>query len=51
MEETGNFICVEPWWGLPDYDIPEEEISKKKEIIELDPQKEFETGYSITVLK
>ena len=51
MEETGNFICVEPWWGLPDYDIPEEEISKKKEIIELDSQKEFETGYSITVLK
>lgn len=51
MEETGNFICVEPWWGLPDYDIPEEEISKKKEIIELDTQKEFETGYSITVLK
>lgn len=51
MEKTGNFICVEPWWGLPDYDIPEEEISKKKEIIELDPQKEFETGYSITVLK
>lgn len=51
MEKTGNFICVEPWWGLPDYDIPEEEISKKKEIIELDPQKKFETGYSITVLK
>lgn len=51
MEETGNFICVEPWWGLPDYDIPEEEISKKKEIIGLDPKKKFETGYSITVLK
>ena len=51
MEKTGNFICVEPWWGLPDYDIPEEEISKKKDIIELASQKEFETGYSITVLK
>lgn len=51
MEQTGNFICIELWWGLPDYDIPEEEISKKKEIIELDPQNKFETSYSITVLK
>lgn len=51
MEKTGNFICVEPWWGLPDYDTPKEEISQKEGIIELAPENVFRTDYSITVLK
>lgn len=49
MKNTGNFICIEPWWGLPDNDNPNLELKNKDEIIKLDKNEEFHTGYSILI--
>ena len=51
MKNTGNFICIEPWWGLPDNDNPYLELKNKNEIIKLNKNEEYHTGYSILINK
>lgn len=51
MKNTGNFICIEPWWGLPDYDKPILELKDKKHIISLNKGNEYLTSYSIEINK
>lgn len=49
MYDNGNYICVEPWWGIPDYENPILELKDKPLIEELEQSstKEyyFETSY------
>lgn len=47
----GAFVCVEPWWGLPDEGTPKRELADKVMINSLEPGKDFEAGYRITVGK
>lgn len=48
--EEGNFVCVEPWWGLPDVMPKQSEISEKPFVIRLDGKKRHECGYDIKLL-
>lgn len=45
----GDFICVEPWWGIPDYDTPNPELKDKPFMHKLEANKTEESGYSITI--
>ena len=45
----GDLICIEPWFGLPDYLEPEREIIKKKGINILESYKSFNYKYIIEV--
>lgn len=46
----GNFVCVEPWWGLPDTLPKQSEIDRKPFVIKLDGKKRRECGYDIKLL-
>ena len=48
--EEGNFVCVEPWWGLPDVMPKQSEISEKPFVIRLGGKKRHECGYDIKLL-
>ena len=41
------FICFEPWYNTPDYINSTKEFKNKKDIIELEPQKEFNISFSV----
>lgn len=45
----GNYVCIEPWSGLPDYIDPKREISEKPFMKFLKPGKTFKYSYSIKV--
>lgn len=47
FEKKGGFVCVEPWWGLPDFADADSEISNKKGIETLDGGNAFECGYKV----
>lgn len=49
QEDYGAYICVEPWHGIPDFDNPEREITKKKGINLLESGQTFKFEYKITV--
>lgn len=48
-EPGGNFLCIEPWCGLPDYDGKVSDISTKEGIIKLEKDGVFEVTHTITV--
>lgn len=48
-KQFGNFVCVEPWFGLPDNNIPVREISQKALINSLEVGKEFNYNYTLIV--
>lgn len=45
----GDYVCIEPWTGLPDYVEPEREITKKPFIKLLKPNQHFNYSYEIIV--
>jgi galactose mutarotase-like enzyme len=45
------YICIEPWWGLPDYDDSEGGLPNKDGIVKLGKGKEFISNHSITVVE
>ncbi len=47
--ERGDFACVEPWWGVPDYLPLDREISKKPLITTLEPGEKICEGYEIEI--
>lgn len=47
----GDYVCVEPWWGIPDYDNPKLELRDKPYIQSLKSGCVFNTGYSIKINK
>ena len=47
----GNYLCVEPWWGIPDIINPNPELKDKPLIHSLHPNESEEKGYSLVVSK
>ncbi len=47
----GDYICVEPWWGIPDIINPNPELKDKPLMHSLKPAESEEKGYSIVVSK
>ena len=47
----GNYICVEPWWGIPDYINPNPELKDKPLMHSLNPQEVENKKYSIKIEK
>ena len=45
----GDYICVEPWWGIPDIINPNPELKDKPLIHSLKPEESEEKGYSIVI--
>lgn len=46
-EKAGDYICIEPWYGLPDYDKPDKELKDKPLMIRLEPHKKKDVYYSM----
>ena len=42
-----DFVCFEPWYNTPDYVNSTKEFKEKKDIIELEPGKEFNINFSV----
>lgn len=45
---TGDYICIEPWWGIADPTDASGELTEKLGINKLDPNGEFKAKYSIS---
>lgn len=45
--KKGDYICLEPWWGIADSIDTSGELTEKKGINKLDPAGEFKAKYSI----
>jgi len=43
------FVCIEPWYGIADKTIHNQQLKEKEGIIELRAKKEFECYYVITI--
>lgn len=48
-EKHGNFIAIEPWWSLPDYEEDSIELSEKPSILSLESGKSKVHEYVITI--
>lgn len=46
----GDFLCIEPWYGLPDTVTSKQDLSKKQLGLSLKSGKSYSTSYSITIL-
>ena len=42
-----DYVCFEPWYNTPDYVNSTKEFKEKKDIIELEPGKEFNIDFSV----
>lgn len=47
--DKGEFFCVEPWWGLPDFYEAKRELHEKEFVNSLESGGKFISGYSLTV--
>lgn len=47
----GDYLCVEPWWGIPDIINPNPELKDKPMMRSLNPNESEEVGYSITIIR
>ena len=43
----GNYLCVEPWWGLPDFDNHNNVLKEKNMITTLEANGKYVTDYKI----
>lgn len=46
----GEYVCIEPWWTLPDDENPERELNKKSSVLCLSAGDSAEYIYSVSVL-
>ncbi|GBG94880.1 aldose 1-epimerase [Ligilactobacillus salitolerans] len=46
---NGQFVCIEPWWGLADPQDSDGELTHKYAINKLAPKTEFQAGFSVSV--
>ncbi|MCI2033337.1 MAG: aldose 1-epimerase family protein [Lactobacillus sp.] len=46
---TGNFVCIEPWWGIADPIDADGDLTRKLGINRLEPGAVFDHGYSIAI--
>ena len=47
--KTGDFVCIEPWWGIADTIGTTGDLTKKLGINRLEPGTAFEKGYTISI--
>ncbi len=47
---TGNFVCIEPWMGLSDFEDSDGQFANKPGIVELEPNGVYEMSYDVKVL-
>ena len=45
----GDFVAIEPWMSLPDYDDCPKEIMEKKSLIHLEPGQTYYFDYSVSI--
>ncbi len=48
---NGNFVCIEPWLGLGDYENTNQQLINKEGILSLEPNKTFTASYHIEIHK
>ncbi|PRR82403.1 aldose 1-epimerase family protein [Clostridium vincentii] len=48
-DNAAPFICIEPWFGHPDYEDFNGEFKEKKGVISLEVEKEFNCSYRIFI--
>lgn len=46
--QEGQFVCIEPWWGLADPHDTDGDFTHKFAINQLAPQEEFTAGFKVT---
>ncbi len=51
MPNQPKFICIEPWYGLPDDVHTNHELIQKRDILTLMPGKTFETHIEISIME
>lgn len=47
--EKGDFVCIEPWWGIADKIDTDHQLTSKYGINQLKPNERFEGYYSISI--
>lgn len=47
--KDGQFVCIEPWWGLADKKDADGQLTHKFAINKLAPHEEFNAGFTVTV--
>ena len=47
----GDYICIEPWWGIPDIINPNPELKDKPLMHSLNPSESEEKGYTMVISK
>ncbi len=50
-EKRGAYMCVEPWWGTPDFVGAPSELKDKRLLQRLAPQCSFERGFDIRIAR
>ena len=48
-KQFGSYLCIEPWWSLPDYASASKELFSKESLMTLNPQQEQVFGFSFKV--
>ena len=43
------YVCIEPWHGVPAYDKVVDDFATKEELMDLAPDKTYNTFFDITV--
>jgi galactose mutarotase-like enzyme len=49
--KKGNreFVCLEPWYGIADHVLSEQQLEKKEGIIRLDPEGRFSCSFQVQI--
>ncbi|UII77671.1 aldose 1-epimerase family protein [Flagellimonas sp. HMM57] len=48
-KKNGDFVCIEPWFGVPDWNNASGELEKKEGIIDLVPSDHYQWECKITI--
>ncbi|NJX14231.1 aldose 1-epimerase family protein [Tamlana crocina] len=46
---TGDYVCIEPWLGIADYENTDQEFTTKEGILNLKPKDYFSASYTIKI--
>ncbi|WP_338082483.1 aldose 1-epimerase family protein [Aestuariivivens sediminis] len=46
---SGDYVCIEPWLGIADNEITNQNLKTKEGILALDPKNEFKASYTIEI--
>lgn len=50
-KKIDEFICLEPWWGIPDFMDSNQELANKEGLIWLEPQTEWQRSWKIQFIE